>query len=253
MSRLSKISITSLLAIVGLFLITSAITKKRTQEEKWLAQKWKMWKVEQDGEEIEPENSRVILELKKDFSYVITTEYEMTHRGTWTLDENILVLNDLVTTKEIKLPVTTLDETHLVIEDYKVEGTTTYLTPVTHKDAIHLSHKEHLIAKKWRVYESTKTRNVGAFYEFHEDKSFVYMPAGMSIPASSGKWELSEDHKTITLTVKKTKEVYELAVEELHRHELVLKNTDTGTTNYLHDEFLTKKDLEEEEEETTEE
>ena len=255
MSRNFKILTSTLLAIVTVIVTSSFVSnasKKLSNQEKWMSQTWKMWKVEKNGNEVEPKFSRFILKMKKNKTFVITSEYEMTHRGTWSYKNKTLTLNDKVTNRSFVLPVKDLDETHLSFENYEGKERTTFLTPVTSKDAIHLNHKEHLMAKKWRIYNSTKDRNIGAFYEFHEDKTFIYIPAGMSIPASSGKWTLSDDGKTVTLEIKRTKEQFTLAVEELHRHALTLKNIETGTTNYLHDEFLTQKDQVKEEKEAAE-
>jgi len=202
-----------------------------------------MWKVEESGSEVEPKFSRFIVKMKKNKTFVITSEYEMTHRGTWEYKNKTLILEDKVTNRTFTLPVKTIDATHLVFDNYEGKGRTTFLTPVTSKDAIHLNHKEHVISKKWRIYKSTKDRNVGAFYEFHEDKTFIYIPAGMTIPASSGKWTLSEDGKVLTLEIKRSKETFALAVDEMHRHAFTLRNTETGTINYMHDEHLTQKDL----------
>lgn len=227
-------------------LSTSFINKKRTEKEKMISQKWKMWKVEENGEEVNPKFTRFILSIKKNGTFVITSEYEMTHRGTWSYKNKILTLEDKVTNRAFKLPVVKIDPTHLVIKNYESEDRSTFMTPVTSKDAIHLNHKEHLLAKKWRIYNSSKDRNIGSFYEFHDDKTFIYIPAGMTIAASSGKWDLSKDGKIVTLEIKRSKEVFKLAVDEFHRHELTLRNVETGTVNYLHDEFLTKKNLKEE-------
>lgn len=213
------------------------------KEKKWLAKKWKMWKVEMDGKEIQPKYSHFILTLKKRQTFVITAEYEMTHRGTWSFENNVLTLHDQVTMRNFELEVRDLDQTHLAVEGYEGPQKVTHMTPVTSKDAIHLSHKEHLIAKKWRIYNSTKERNVGSFFEFHEDKTFVYIPEGMTVPMSSGTWDLSKNGKILTIVTLNSGSKMSMDIMKLHRHELTFKNPDTGTINYLHDEFLTKKDM----------
>ena len=138
MSRIVKIASGFLLTMVLAFLVSSfVVTEKRTEREKWLSQEWKMWKVEEDGQEVEPTYSRFILTLKKNFTFVITKEYEMTHRGTWDYTNGKLTLSDKVTNKDIVLPVEQLDESHLVFSGYESDKRSTYLTPVSNKDAIH--------------------------------------------------------------------------------------------------------------------
>lgn len=202
-----------------------------------------MWKVEQDGKEVAPRYSHFILTLKNRHTFVITAEYEMTHRGTWSVQNNILTLHDQVTKRDFVLDIKDSDRTHLALKGYEGPQKVTHLTPVTNKDAIHLNHKEHLLAKKWRIYNSTKERNVGSFFEFHEDKTFVYIPEGQSVPVSSGTWELSKNGKLLTLVTASSGATIVLDITELHRHKLTFKNPETGTVNYLHDEFLTKKDM----------
>ena len=51
-----------------------------------------MWKVEESGSEVEPKFSRFIVKMKKNKTFVITSEYEMTHRGTWEYKNKTLIL-----------------------------------------------------------------------------------------------------------------------------------------------------------------
>lgn len=232
------------LALSTLLLMSSTAFAKRSQDEKDLAQKWKMWKVEKGGTEVEPVLSRFIISMTKRNTFVITTGYEMTHRGTWKYENKTLTLTDEVTNKTFVLPVTELDHTHLVINNYENEGDgrTTFMTPINHKDALHLNHNEHLLAKKWHIYESTKEDTKDALYDFHEDKTFSYYLPGHSLPVSEGGWTLAKDKKTLTLHLKRSKEDVVLEIQEFHRHSLVLKSPESGTINKLHDEYLTKKD-----------
>lgn len=246
MLRNLKVILFLAITLISGTVLTSFITKKITTKEKMISQKWKMWKVEQNGSEVEPKFTRFILTLKKNKTFVITSEYEMTHRGTWSYKNKTLILEDKVTNRDMTLPVIEADPTHLVISNYESKDRSTFMIPVTHKDAIHLNHKEHILAKKWRIFNSSKDRNIGSFYEFHEDKTFVYIPAGMTVAASSGKWDLSKDGKIITLEIKRSKETFKMMVDEMHRHALTIRNAETGTVNYLHDEFLTKRDFKEE-------
>ena len=232
------------LSLSILLLSSSTAFAKLSEAEKNLAQQWKMWKVEKAGNEVTPVLSRFIITMSKKKTFVITTGYEMTHRGTWEYKNKTLKLTDKVTNKTFVLPVKELDHTHLVFSNYEYEGEgkTTFMTPINHKNALHLNHNEHLLAKKWHIYESTKEDNKDALYDFHEDKTFSYYLAGHSLPISEGKWTLSEDAKTVTLHLKRSKEDIVLEILEFHRHSLILKSPESGTINKLHDEYLTKRD-----------
>ena len=73
--------------------------------------------------------------------------------------------------------------------------TNTTMTPLKNKNSVRLNHKEHLVAKRWRIYESTKEKNVGSLFELHKDKTLSYIPSGTSVPLSVGDWAFSDDSK----------------------------------------------------------
>ena len=243
---LRKGVLTILVAFLALVNVTYAA--KRSKEEKYISKKWKMWKEEKGGAETEPTVSQIILEIKKNKSFVIVKGYENTHRGTWKLEgKTTLILDDYVTNTTMTLPIKELDATHLVLDNLDQEGITTYMTPLKNKNAIHLTHKEHLVAKRWRIYESTKEKNVGSLFELHEDKTLSYIPSGTSVPLDIGSWDLSDNAKQVTFILSKSNKEIILDVIELHRHEMILKNHETGIEDKYHDELLTQRDLDSEE------
>jgi hypothetical protein len=228
------------LSLVFLAFNTSSFGKL-SKDERELCQTWKMWKVEENNSEVEPKFSRFMIDMKKNKTFSITSNYEIAFRGTWEFTRQTLIFHDQVTNKDIVLPVTELDHTHLVFQNFEALGRITFMTPVVHKDAIHLNHNEHLLAKKWNIYESSVDGLAGSMYDFHEDKTFDFILNGQTVPVSSGTWSLSADTKTITLIPKKGEQAI-LEVLEFHRHELVTKSQLTGTENKLHDAYLAERD-----------
>jgi hypothetical protein len=208
-----------------------------TKQEKDLAQQWKMWKIEEAGKEVDPNISRFMLNLHKNKTFTIIEHSEIAHRGTWEYSDKTLILHDKVTNKDMVYPVTTLDHTHLVLVGVETESRKTFLTPLTHKDAVHLSHKEHLMAKTWTIYAASDTNRIGAIYDFHEDKTFDYLLHGHTVPVSEGTWELAKDEKTIILSLRKSEKVV-LDVVEFHRHELTIVSKSSGVKMSMHDAYL---------------
>jgi hypothetical protein len=237
MKNSKKIILTLLITLFTSVLMQAKLSK----EEKNLAQSWKMWKVEETGKEVEPAITRYLLDIKKNKTFSIVKNSEIAHRGTWEYARKTLVLHDKVTNKDIVLPVSELDHTHLVVTGAESPTRKTFMTPIVHKDAVHLTHREHLLVKKWTIYESTDEERKGAIYDFHEDKTFDYILNGHTVPVSTGSWELAADGKTITLKIKKTENII-LDVLEFERHILVLKSRTSGVTNKMHDAYLTEKD-----------
>jgi hypothetical protein len=238
MNRMTQRIISMALAILAM---SSFAFGKLSKEERDLCQKWKLWKVEQSGKEIEPKNTRFLIDIKKNKTFSITLNYEIAHRGTWEYARQTLIFHDLVTNKDMVLPVSTLDHTHLIFKGFDGQEVVTHMAPIVNKDAIHLTHREHLLVRKWTIYNSSVSEVVGSVYDFHEDKSFDYYFNGQSVAASTGKWSLSEDSKTIVLEIKRGEKVV-WDVIELHRHELVAKSQSSGTLNRMHDPYLTEKD-----------
>ncbi len=214
---------------------------KLSKDEKNLCQKWKLWKVEEMQKEVEPTNARYIIDIKKNKTFSIMLNYEIAYRGNWEYSRKTLILHDKVTNKDIIVPIIELDHTHLVVKDLEGIGKNTFMTPLSHKDAEHLTHSEHLLVKKWTIYQSSNESLVGSLYDFHENKTFDYYYSGQSVPISSGTWSISKNAKYIVLEPKRS-ETSTWDVLELHRHELVVKSQFSGNTNKMHDPYLTEKD-----------
>jgi hypothetical protein len=230
-----------ILGALALLAINSVSFAKISKEERDLCQTWKLWKVEETGKEVAPENSRYLVDLKKNKTFTITKNYKIAHRGTWEYARKTLVFHDKVTNKDIVVPVREADHSHLVLNEIEGKSKVTFMTPVSHKDAIHLTHQEHILVKKWTIYQSTNPELVGSMYDFHEDKTWDYFYNGQSVPVSSGKWTLSEYSKALTLELKKNEKVV-WDVIEFHRHAFVSKSQSSGNTNKMHDAYLTEKD-----------
>jgi hypothetical protein len=213
---------------------------KAHPNEKLLINKWKMIKTLKNGAEIDPTHDKLTIEfLKKNKQYVVTAQLEETHKGSWSLsaDGKKITLVDTDTKKEKTIDILKIDKLHLNISHFDGESDEVVIEtiPLGKGKAIHLTHKEHLIAKAWHVYESDKETNIGLLMEFKVDKTFIMLPNGSKVPVASGKWHLSDDNGKIIMDMKEAGRTMELTIVELHTHDLILKQEESGVTNKFHD------------------
>ena len=231
---------------IGVLFVTSSFAQNK---EKLVSGKWKMISETRNGEEIEPEHENLILTLKKknlfrkNNEFTITAAYEETHSGTWEISEDgsTLLLHDSTSRDDKELELVELDKKHLGLGSYDGPNTAIYLTPMKGK-AADLNHKEHLLAKKWTIFDSEQLENIGMMMEFQPNKTFVMIPYGYKVPVATGKWKLSDDNETLIIDKQEDGEHLELKIVEMHRHELSLKDPETGVVNHFHDEMLVSKD-----------
>ena len=208
--------------------------------EKLLINKWKMIKTLKSGVEIEPTHEKLTIEfIKKNKQFLVTAYLEETHKGSWSLSEDgkKVTLIDADTKEEKVIDIIKIDKLHLNISHFDglSDNVVIETIPLGKGKAVHLTHKEHLIAKAWHVYESDKELNIGLLMEFKVDKTFIMLPEGSKLPVASGKWHLSDDNSKIILDMKEEGRTMELTIVELHTHDLVLKQEDSGVTNKFHD------------------
>ena len=208
--------------------------------EKLLINKWKMIKTIKNGAEVDPTHEKLMIEfLKKKKQYIVTAHLEETHKGSWSLSEDgtKIILIDADTKKEKIVDILKIDKLHLNISHFDGESDAVVIEtiPLGKGKAVHLTHKEHLIVKAWHVYESDKELNIGLLMEFKVDKTFIMLPNGSKVPVASGKWHLSDDGTKIIMDMKEEGRTMELTIIELHTHDLVLKQEDSGMTNKFHD------------------
>lgn len=208
--------------------------------EKLLINKWKMIKTIKNGEEVAPKHDKLTIEfIKGKKQYVVTAHLEETHKGTWSLSEDgtKVTLTDSDTKEGKVIDIIKIDKLHFNFSHYDGASDDVIIesTPLGKEKAVHLTHKEHLIAKAWHVYESDKEMNIGLLMEFKVDKTFIMLPEGLKVPVASGKWHLSDDNSKIIVDMKETGKTMELTIIEVHTHDLVLKQEESGITNKFHD------------------
>ena len=213
---------------------------KAHPNEKLLINKWKLIKTVKDNAEIAPTHDKLTIEFfKKKKEYVVSAYLEETHKGTWSLNEDgdKITLTDADTKEEKIIDLIKIDKLHFNFSHYDgVDDEVIIETiPLGKGKAIHLTHKEHLLAKAWHVYESDKDMNIGLLMEFKVDMTFIMLPKGLKVPVASGKWHLSDDDTKIILDMKEEGKTMELTIIEMHSHDLILKQEDTGVTNKFHD------------------
>ena len=233
-----KLTITLFMTV----LLAFSVQAQDLDKAKTIINKWKIIKAEDKGAEIEPKHGKMILEIKKGNVYTVSAAFEETHAGTWKIDGDNLVLTDTESNEIRSVAIKQLDEAHLAIQGYDSESEVYHLIPVSGKKMVDLNHKEFLVSKKWTVFKSDKTENVGMRLEFKPDMTFVMIPYGYKVPVATGKWQLNDDNTKMLIDKREDGGHMELSIEELHKHELVLKFDETGTTNFLHDPKLAKKD-----------
>lgn len=236
--RSLRLTIT-LLAAIGLAFSSLA---QEADKAKQIINKWKIIKAEDNGATIDPPHGKMVLDIKKGNEYTVSAAFEETHKGTWKIDGENLVLTDTEANETRTLAIKQLDEGHLTIQGYDSETQALHFIPISGKKMVNLNHKEFLCAKKWTVYKSDKNENVGMRLEFKPDMTFVMIPYGYKVPVASGDWKLSEDKQKMLIERREDGGHMELSIEELHKHELVLKFDEKGTTNFMHDPKLAKND-----------
>ncbi len=217
-----------------------AAHSKGNPTEKLLINNWKMIKTVDNGKEVTPTHDKLTIEfLKKDKQYVVTAYLEETHKGSWALNEDgkKITLVDSETKQEKVIDIIKLDKLHFNFTHYDGASDNVVLEaqPLGKGKSVHLTHKEHLIAKAWHVYESDKDMNLGLLLEFKVDKTFIMLPKGIKLPVASGKWHLNEDATKVVLDMKEGGQKMELTIIEMHTHDLVLKQENTSVTNKFHD------------------
>lgn len=250
------ITFNSLFVLCAALVLQSCAMFEGDSKEAHLTNDWKMIKETKDGKEIKPKHDNLVFEFnKKDNEYSFTADFEETHTGTWEFNEDktAVILNDVDTKKSQTLPIKELDRTHLALSGFDGKGTVIYMTPLKNKDSRELTHKEHLVAKKWHIFESDNPENLATLFEFKTDKTFIIIPYQQKVPVFSGNWELSDDNKKLIIDRREDGEHLELDIEKLSRHEMVLKDSESGAVNKFHDRDLWEKEREEVETEASEE
>lgn len=232
--------ITSL--FLSLFLCSTLISAKSNQDsEKLLRGKWKLVKETENGKEITPKHSKLVIEFTKKGEFNITAAYEETHKGTYRLEENgtKVVLNDEISKEEKTLTIEKIDKNHLNLGGFDGATTVIEMTPFSKKD-MHLTHREHLVVNKWHCYQSEDSSNVELVIEFHSDKTYVIIPAGFRIPTATGDWHIEDNEPNkILLDKKEDGEHLELEIVEIKTHTIILKSLEeNGITNHFRDEQM---------------
>ena len=139
--------------------------------EKLIVNKWKMVKTTQNGDEVKPSHEKLTIEFKKkNKEYLVTAVLEETHSGTWIMsaDGNQITLKDADTKEEKVIDIVKIDKLHLNISHYDGVSDDVIIEtiPLGKEKAVHLTHKEHLLAKVWHLTDSPKKDNEGAIFEF---------------------------------------------------------------------------------------
>lgn len=214
--------------------------------EKDIINEWKMIKTEIDGEPASPVHEKLILELSKKNTFTITAEYEETHTGTWEFnqDKSKIILTDDIRDYKQELNILDYDDAHLALGNFDGKNMNIYFIPLGKKKHQDLTHVEHSVAKRWTCYKSTEDKNVGLMIEFKADKTFILIPDGFKVPVATGTWEITDDNKHVQVQ-KREGGVLDLEIIERHKHELVLKSTESDAINYLHDPKMTRLDIQE--------
>ncbi len=236
--------ITSLFLV--LLLCTSFAFAKKSPTAKLLKGQWKLIRETQQGVEVTPKHSKLMVSFTKKGEFTVTAIYEETHRGTYKLIENDtkIVLKDDVSNTEKTLTIKRIDKDHLNLAGFDGGTSVIEMTPASKKSA-HLTHKEHLIVNNWHCYESDEQSNIDMVIEFNKDMSYVIIPAGQKTPVASGNWHI--DKKGTTLFLDKLDknsegEHLELEIIRMATHKLLLKSKgEDGILNHFRDQKLWKK------------
>lgn len=214
----------------------------KAQTEKMLSKMWKMIKTEVNGSEVKPKHDHLVVVFDKKGKFVETAKFEETHEGKWKLSDDkteIIVTDMTLEGKNITYKIKDLDENHLALEGFDGEpNKTVYFIPLPKKKAVYLTTKEFVLCKEWTIDKSDKAETIGMKFVFNHNKTFVILNEGTHVPLSTGKWEMSKDHKTLYMDMKEEGQRLELDIETLHRHELELKSKD-GNTKHFVDHRLT--------------
>lgn len=236
---------------IALGLLMAAVTTfaaAQTDVEKTIKGKWKLVKEIQNGEEISPKHSKLVIEFSKKGVFTITAAYEETHKGTYTISEDgkQLVLDDNISKEKKSLTIQKIDESHLNVANFDGAGTVIEMTPAKGKD-VDLSHTEHLVAKRWHCFKSDEDSNLELVMEFHNDYTYVIIPKGYKLPVATGDWKIDpKNEKAILLDKREDGTHLALDIVELHTHTIVLKNSgEDGISNHFRDEKLYQKSLKE--------
>lgn len=220
-----------LLSLLG----TTCFAQKEKQ--KLIVNKWKLIRELDNNKEVNPKHDKLIVEFKKNGTFTITAAFEETHSGTWKLsaDQLKVELTDGETNEDRILFIQKLDKHHFTVGNFDGPSTVIEMVPLRKSKAQHLTHTEHMIAKKWHVYESDNPDNLGSLFEFKPDKTFLIVPYGYKIPVFTGEWRLSENKKTLIVDRREDDQHLELDIIELETHDMKLQNHDTQKVNAFHD------------------
>lgn len=207
------------------------------EKQKLIAKKWKLIRELDNGNEVTPKHDKLVLEFKKNGTFTITAAFEETHSGTWKLsgDQLKVELTDEETNEERILFIQKLDKHHFTVGNFDGPSTAIEMVPLGRSKSQHLTHTEHMVAKKWHVYESDNPDNLGALFEFKPDKTFIIVPYGYKIPVFTGQWSLSEDNKTLLVDRREDDQHMELDIVGLETHDMKLQNHETKKINAFHD------------------
>ncbi len=225
--------------------LTMVSTFAQGSYEKLIVKKWKLVKEFDKASEIEPKHEHLIMVFKKSGDYTIKASYEESHSGKWRIggkNNNRLILHDEANDEEKMLSILQLDKNHLNLGNFDGPTTIVHFTPMEKNREEHLNHKEHLIAKKWHVFESGKAALIHALYEFKEDYTFFILPEGHKVPLYTGKWSLSNNKKELLIHRREDGKDIIMEIIEIHTHVMVLKNKETDDSMTFHDLKLTAKD-----------
>jgi len=224
---------------LGLLLLASSATA--TDNAKLLVGKWKLIKETEEGKEIAPRHTKLVVEFTKKGEFTVTAAYEETHNGTYKLEENgtKVVLTDVKSNEVKTLLIEKIDKNHLNLGGFDGATTVIEMTP-SKKSEMHLSHREHLVVNKWHCFESEDSTNLELVIEFHKDLTYVIIPNGYRVPVAYGDWHIdAKDDNKILLEKKEEDGHLELEIVEITTHEIVLKSLEEdGITNHFRDEKL---------------
>lgn len=250
------ITFNSLFGLCALLLLNSCALFEGDSKEAHISNDWRMIKETKDGEEIEPLHDNLVFEFnRRNNEYTFSADFEETHTGTWEFNEDktAVILHDIDTKKSQTLPIKELDRTHLALAGFDGKGTVIYMTPLKNKESRNLTRKEHLVAKKWHIFESDNPEFLATLFEFKTDKTFIIVPFKQKVPVYTGKWDLSEDNSKLILDRREDGKHLELDIKKLDRHEMILKDPESGVINKFHDRELWEKERDEVEEEAAKE
>ncbi len=230
MSKLKIMFAAALIAVMS--------TQLHAQDtDKMIRKMWKMIKTEVNGTEVKPKHDHLVIVFNKKGEFIETAKFEETHVGEWKLNDDkskIIITDKTMEGKVTELEIVDIDDNHLALKNFDGEPSkTVYFIPLPKKKAVTLTNKEFLLCKEWTIDKSDKPETVGMKFVFNYNKTFVILNQGSHVPLSSGKWEMTKDHKTLYMDMKEEGQKLELDIEKLHRHELILKSKDGGTKHFV--------------------